>query len=605
MAWVIGTRRADRPPAPEAPAELVDPASAAPAEPPAAIPAEPGSTIPAEPVERMPVAGRRRRLVSPLTLRILAVNVLALAILVGGLLYLGRYQDRLVDAELEALETEARIFASALGEGAVRLEESGVGVEDYVLQPELARQMVRRLVEATETRTRLFAPDSRLISDSRVLIGSAGTIQIEDLPPPRQGSAVWLLLVDAYRWLVDSIPSRDAFPAYSEHGDLGPPGNPDVQRALAGEVSSTVWRHDLGDAHPGLVLTVAVPVQRYKQVLGAVLLARGGGGIDQAIRSVRLDILRTFAVALGVTVLLSFYLAGTIARPVRRLAQAADRLRLVHGRRGEIPDFTARGDEIGDLSGVLRAMTEALRARMDEIERFAADVAHEIKNPLSSLRSAVETIGRIGDPQRRDRLMAIIVDDVARLDRLISDISNASRVDAELNRAVPAPVALGRLLATLADVHAATAEPSPDGAASQAAEVPPRVVVDLPPGDTLVVTGLEGRLVQVFDNLVANALSFSPPGGLVWLTARRHGAAVEVQVSDEGPGIPDGKEEAIFERFYTERPAGEKFGTHSGLGLSISRQIVAAHGGSLTCANRRAADGRVIGAIFTARLPVA
>jgi len=545
--------------------------------------------------------GRGRWAVSPLTLRILAVNVLALAMLVVGLLYLGRYQDRLIQAELDALLTEARIFASALGEGAVQrtTDDTEPERESYELAPELGRQMVRRLALATDTHTRLYNADGHLLSDSRVLIGSPGKIEIRELPPPPAGDAVSRTINDLYGRFVDVVPSREGLPLYRERQDSTPPT--DVERALAGENSASVWRLETRGARTDLLLTVAVPVQRYKEVLGAVMLTRSGAGIDEAIRSVRYDILRVFAVALLVTVALSFYLASTIARPIRRLAHAADRLRTGHGRHSEIPDFTRRGDEIGELSGVLRDMTAALWARMDAIERFAADVAHEIKNPLTSLRSAVETVSRIQDPGRREKLMAIIADDVQRLDRLISDISNASRLDAELSRAEPEPVDIGAMLGMLADIQRATAEPVEEGAA------PPRVTLDLPLGENLTVPGLEGRLTQVFQNLIANALSFSPPGGVVRLAVRRTGGAangrVEVTVSDDGPGIPEGKEEAIFDRFYTERPAGEKFGTHSGLGLSISKQIVEAHGGTITAANRLAENGRVVGAIFTVRLP--
>ncbi len=545
--------------------------------------------------------------VSPLTLRILAVNVLALALLVLGLLYLGRYQDRLVQAELDALETEARIFASALGEGAVQraTDEAETGRESYELSPELGRQMVRRLALATDTHTRLYGAEGHLLSDSRVLTGSPGKIEIRELPPPPAGDAVSRTVNDLYSRFIDVVPSREGLPLYRERSSGKDSVPPDVERALAGENSKTVWRLESRGERADLLLTVAVPVQRYKEVLGAVLLSRSGVGIDDAIRSVRFDILKVFAVALLVTVGLSFYLASTIARPVRRLAQAADRLRTGHGRHTEIPDFTGRGDEIGELSGVLRDMTAALWARMDAIERFAADVAHEIKNPLTSLRSAVETVNRIQDPGRRERLMAIIADDVQRLDRLISDISNASRLDAELSRAEPEPVDVGAMLGTLADIHRATADSAHRDGAEDAA--PPRVVVDVPPGGGLTVPGLEGRLTQVFQNLIANALSFSPPGGLVRVAVRRTGngsrGMVEVTVTDDGPGIPDGKEEAIFERFYTERPAGEKFGTHSGLGLSISKQIVEAHGGTITVANRRGPDGDVAGAVFTVRLP--
>ncbi|MBP2296341.1 stimulus-sensing domain-containing protein [Azospirillum rugosum] len=561
---------------------------------------------PGRPAGRPATRPRRHWGVSPLTLRILAVNVLALALLVVGLLYLGRYQDRLVQAELDALETEARIFASALGEGAVQraANEAETGRESYELSPELGRQMVRRLALATDTHTRLYGAEGQLLSDSRVLTGSPGKIEIRELPPPPAGDAVSRTVNDLYSRFIDVVPSREGLPLYRERSSGKDSEPPDVERALAGENSKTVWRLEARGEHADLLLTVAVPVQRYKEVLGAVLLSRSGAGIDDAIRSVRFDILKVFAAALLVTVGLSFYLASTIARPVRRLAQAADRLRTGHGRHTEIPDFTGRGDEIGELSGVLRDMTAALWARMDAIERFAADVAHEIKNPLTSLRSAVETVNRIQDPGRRDRLMAIIADDVQRLDRLISDISNASRLDAELSRAEPEPVDVGAMLDTLADIHRATAASA--GSEGEDAN-PPRVVVEVPPGGGLTVPGLEGRLTQVFQNLIANALSFSPPGGLVRVAVRRTGngsrGMVEVTVTDDGPGIPDGKEEAIFERFYTERPAGEKFGTHSGLGLSISKQIVEAHGGRITAANRRTPDGDVAGAVFTVRLP--
>ena len=563
----------------------------------------------------MPHATARRRMrgvPSPLTLRILAVNVLALLLLVGALLYLGRYQDRLVQAELDALETEARIFASALGEGAVQhaAEEPESGQESYELSPELGRQMIRRLALATETHTRLYGADGRLLSDSRVLTGSPGRIEIQELPLPPSGDPMSRAVNEFYARFIDVVPSRENLPLYRE-----PPGHPpgaaspppvNVERALAGENSATVWRLASPVARSNLLLTVAVPVQRYKEVLGVVLLSRNGAVIDEAIRSVRTDILRVFAVALLVTVLLSLYLAGTIARPIRRLAQAADRLRTGHGRHTEIPDFTRRGDEIGELSGVLRDMTAALWARMDAIERFAADVAHEIKNPLTSLRSAVETVSRIQDPARRDKLMAIIADDVQRLDRLISDISNASRLDAELSRAALEPVDIGAMLRTLADIHRATAEDDEGtgGTDGDGAAAPPQVVVEPPRGGSLTVKGLEGRLTQVFQNLIANALSFSPPGGQVRVAARRTpDGAVEVAVSDDGPGIPEGKEEAIFERFYTERPAGEKFGTHSGLGLSISKQIVEAHGGTIQAANRLGPGGETVGAVFTVRLP--
>jgi two-component system sensor histidine kinase ChvG len=277
---------------------------------------------------------------------------------------------------------------------------------------------------------------------------------------------------------------------------------------------------------------------------------------------------------------------------------AAERLRIGHGRADEIPDFTRRRDEIGELSRALREMTAALWLRMDATERFAADVAHELKNPLSSLASAIETLGRVTDPTQQQRLLAIVREDVMRLDRLISDISNASRLDAELSRAEAQPVELLTLLSTLADIHQTATENK-----GQSEGAPPAIALDVPRG--LVVRGIESRLGQVFQNLISNALSFSPPGGTVAVAASRQGGIATVVVEDQGPGIPAAKLDAIFDRFYSERPAGEAFGTHSGLGLSIAKQIVETLGGSIRAENRIDADGKVAGARFVVALPLA
>jgi len=327
------------------------------------------------------------------------------------------------------------------------------------------------------------------------------------------------------------------------------------------------------------------------------MLTRGSRIIDEALLELRIAILKIFAAALAITVLLSVYLSGTIARPIRRLADAAERVRHDHGRRESIPDFAGRNDEIGDLAISLSEMTEALHQRMDAIESFAADVAHEIKNPLTSLRSAVETTARLKDPEQQRKLMTIIQEDVVRLDRLISDISDASRLDAELSRAAAEPVNIGAMLATLVDIHANTDQIAVDGA--------PKMVMDMAagPDDPLMVQGMEIRLAQVFRNLFANAVSFNPPSGIIRVTASRDNGQIIVTIDDDGPGLPPGKEEAIFDRFYTQRPDSEKFGTHSGLGLSISRQIIAAHDGQLIAANRIGADNKVEGAQFTVRLP--
>jgi two-component system, OmpR family, sensor histidine kinase ChvG len=552
---------------------------------PAAIPAPAAA-------QRAPARRYRRGRLSPLTRRILAVNVLAIALLALGLLYLGEYQQSLIATETEALKTQAQIFAAALGEGAV----IDMASEGESLVPELGREMMRRLVEPTHKRARLFATKGALIGDTSVLGGPGGAVQVRDLPPPGEGGMLDRIATGVYDRIIGVMPWRGRYRSYVERENESAADYPEVQRALSGDIGTLVREQRDG----GLMLTAAVPVQRYKQVLGVVMLSSGSGEIEQAVRAVRFEIIKVFVAALGVTVLLSIYLAGTIAQPIRRLAAAADAVRRFHGRGVAIPDLTARGDEIGDLSGALRDMTSALWQRIDAIERFAADVAHEIKNPLTSLASAVETAIRVGDPEKQRKLLLLVLDDVGRMDRLITDISDASRLDAELSRGVQGPVAIAPMLETLVEVHSV----SLSGDASA-----PALELALPEGAAakaaLAVTGIESRLVQVFDNLIANAVSFSPKGGRIRIAGERSGRQVVVTIEDDGPGLPDGKLEAIFERFYSERPAGEKFGTHSGLGLSISKQIVESHHGTILAENRRDEAGRVVGARFSVRLPVA
>jgi two-component system sensor histidine kinase ChvG len=354
-------------------------------------------------------------------------------------------------------------------------------------------------------------------------------------------------------------------------------------RALDGAEASAL--RDGG--RDGDILTVAVPVQRFKQVLGALMVSTQLTRADEDLRAVRSTILILFGLTLLLTVLLSLYLAGTIARPVRKLAEAADAVRQGRGRADALPDFTDHGDEVGELSAALIDMTEALGRRMDATERFAADVAHEIKNPLTSLRSAIEVAARVADPAQRERLLAVALDDVRRMDRLITDIANASRLDSEMRRDDEGPVDLGALLATLAEVQ-------PAGAA--------RIVLDCR-GD-LSVVGHESRLGQVFRNLLDNAVSFSPEGGVITLRGRREGRWVEVAVEDQGTGIPAGSLEAVFDRFYSQRPQSEAFGTHSGLGLSIARQIVEGHGGTIRAENVGSDPDHPAGARIRVRLPV-
>jgi two-component system sensor histidine kinase ChvG len=339
-------------------------------------------------------------------------------------------------------------------------------------------------------------------------------------------------------------------------------------------------------------------VQRFRAVRGVLMLSTQGADIDDMVEAERLAILKVFLIAAAVMVVLSILLAGTIAEPVRRLADAAESVRRRIRTRVEIPDFTRRRDEIGHLSGTLRDMTNALYSRIEAIESFAADVAHELKNPLTSLRSAVETLPIARTEESRGRLLDIIQHDVKRLNRLITDISDASRLDAELQRQETTPVDLSRLLSTLVSV--ANEVKRDDGV---------KVILRFEGGSgrAFVVPGHDSRLGQIVDNLIENARSFSQPGGTVRVICRRVRNQVEIIVDDDGPGVRPDVREKIFERFYTDRPH-QGFGQNSGLGLSISKQIVDAHGGSIWVENRSGAPGpdgepKVLGARFVVRLP--
>ncbi len=529
---------------------------------------------------------RRHRLISPITRRILAINMLALGLLVAGILYLDEYKENLIDAELAALATQAEMFAIALSEAPVTDMTS-----DQYRVSKISNQIVRRLVKPTGTRARLFNASGRMLADSRRLPGAGGSIAIQELPSFENSDSFLERSFDIFDRIAGQLFGAPRYSPYRERARQHGRDYPEVVAALGGRYVKVVRTLD----RERLLLGIAVPIQRYKQVLGSLLLTKDSATIDAAVFETRRDILKIFAGALAITVLLSLYLAGTIARPLRQLAAAAERVRRDHSRQHKIPDMARRKDEIGELAATLKDMTEALWLRMDAIERFAADVAHEIKNPLTSLRSAVETTARLKDPKQQRKLMTIIKEDVTRLDRLISDISDASRLDAELSRAETSDINLRAMLETLANTHNSTL-----GSEHHVHINEPAQSALL----TLQVNGIEGRLAQVFRNLISNALSFSPKGVAITVSIKMENGHALILVEDQGPGIPAGKETVIFDRFYTQRPDGEKFGTHSGLGLSISRQIIDAHDGAIHAANREDGSGNVLGARFTVRLPL-
>jgi two-component system, OmpR family, sensor histidine kinase ChvG len=527
---------------------------------------------------------------------ILLVNLLPLALIFAALFYLDQYQQGLLAAEVTALREQARIYAGALAQSAVQDNAGG----QTVINPDLAQPLLYQLTEPTPyAQAMIYGPDGELIANSRVHPGAGGAIVTEPLPAPPPPGLISRLVGFVYDHLSGSVAGDDDESALTGSGVGENPDTlgwqPDAREALqltgaaSGEDAPPFVRRN---AQGQLLITVAEPIQRSQQNVGTVLLTREAGQVDAAVLAVRLSILGLFFLALALTVIVSFYLARTIASPILRLAGAAALMREGRARTQALPEkITTRNDEIGTLARALDGSAKALWARMDAIERFAADVSHEIKNPLSSIRSAIETLARVEDPARASRLLAIITQDVARLDRLITDISDSSRLDSELSRSAPETVDLARILATLSEIHDATRT-----------EHGPRIVVDAP-ASGLLMRGSEHRLVQVLRNLIGNAISFSPPDAKIYLRGRETGGIVELAVEDEGPGIPDGKLDDIFDRFYSERPQSEQFGSHSGLGLSISRQIVEAHQGRISAENRRNEDGGIIGARFVIRLP--
>jgi len=417
------------------------------------------------------------------------------------------------------------------------------------------------------------------------------------LAPPGEEAADSLLreLESAYKDFIELF--RAEPPLYIEVPAAGISRDREVREAARGKISHAVRVNSLGE----LIVSVAMPVRRFKAVLGVLVLSTQGEDINAVVQNERIVILQVFIIATLVSVALSVLLANTIARPIRRLAIAADPegtsgARPLNPDRIEIPDMTNRTDEIGDLSAALIRMTEALYRRIEAIEAFAADVAHEIKNPLTSLRSAVETMEFAHTPEQKKQLLDVVQKDVQRLDRLVTDISNASRLDAELVRERMLAFDLGAVISALAEIiHA-------EGAARDVA-----VVADLPER-ALIARGLEVRLAQVVTNLLENALSFAPDGTTLTIAATRlPQGMIRIAVEDQGPGIPDDNLDSIFERFYSERPSAEIFGNHSGLGLSISKQIVEAHGGRIWVENIRPEDARADtpteGARFVLELP--
>ncbi|MFN0023585.1 MAG: ATP-binding protein [Parvularculaceae bacterium] len=553
--------------------------------------------------------------VSRLTLTIVLANLTGLVILLVGSLGVTQYRDGLVAAKLQGVRAQAQLFADVLAQVAINESECapvfaddaaaiGATVCGLTLSQRDVNEVFNRVWDSFEGRVRIFAaPQTNAtpaVSDAAELLIDdvmlrEDEIVIEQLAPVEDASA------DNALWRVART-AETFLKRFMTGGFRRSAAQRTIEAELNEALASSPFADDPGAASVRfnedgeLVASVSVPVRRVQAIYGVVTAEIGG--IEDLVSEARLAILPFFGLACAAAILSSLLLTATIAQPIRQLAVAADRVRegIAAAGRARIPDFTQRKDEIGELSGSLRSMTQAIYARIEAIESFAADVSHELKNPLTSIRSAAETLEIATKPEAREKLMGVIKKDVARMDRLITDISNASRLDAELAREAREAVDLRKLLTDIADLYRMTGK-----------EHEARVAFD-PSGAPVYLFGNATALGQVFRNLIDNARSFSPPGGQVRVylsPPSERDRVIQVIVDDDGPGIPADALEKVFSRFYTKRPQGAAFGNNYGLGLAISRQIVVSHDGVIWAENRAGEKGESKGARFVVELPAA
>ena len=497
-----------------------------------------------------------------LTPRILAVNVFALALLAGGFFYLDSYRTRIVDARLQQSARELQLLA--------------IGLE--TAPPDRQNALIAAYARQTDDRVRRYGPDGRLIADSFTMHAPRYRLR---LPSEEEWQRHVARFLDK---VVDRIVSADRPPNFEEPALDRADAWPELLLARKTRQPQAMNRYA-----PDRTFMISAAVHAPD---GTSLLAtENARDITRTVRAERLRLGIVIATAVLASVLLSLFLARTIVQPLQRLARAAVRVRLGRAREVTVPRLPDRRDEIGMLARALSDMSHALRQRIDATDAFAADVSHELKNPIASLRSALDALDRVDRPDLRAQLMAIAQDDVRRLDRLVTDIAEASRIDAQLSRTRFEPIDLGLLIEKM--VVAREARGVPRGV---------RLAFARPRKNVAVVLGEEQRLMRVLDNLIDNAVSFSPEGGLVQIVATVADNEVLVSVEDEGPGVPQSQREHVFRRFHSVRPETESFGKHSGLGLAIARSIVEGHQGKISIADR---EGNQRGACFMLRLPMA
>ena len=492
-----------------------------------------------------------------LTTRILIVNILAVLLLGGGFFYLDTYRTRLVDTRIAEMEGQVAMLDSAL----------------EAARPDQRQRLISEFTRATESRLRFYDADGRLVADSFDLGPPTYTLRDDNLSAWKRWKRRIARAMDRG---IDWIVGAPSFPAFEEPAADRAAAWPEVLEVQRTGQAAARFRYT--PVRTPLLSTARRVDLETPEVLLMTVNARD---ITRTVRAERFRLAIVVAVVLMVSVLLSLFLARTIVRPLRRLARAAVRVRLGRAREVVVPRLPSRRDEIGTLARALSDMTQALRERIDAGEHFAADVTHELKNPIASVRSAIEGLGRVKTDEQRAQLLAIADEDVRRLDRLVTDISDASRIDAQLSRTLFEPIDLGSMIESMLAGRAARAGQEADGT---------RIAFARPRKGTAMVMGDGHRLERAIDNVIDNAMSFSPAGGLVCIAATRLGDEVQLRIDDDGPGIDPARREAVFRRFHSERADGEAFGRHSGLGLAIARTIIEGHGGTIAARDRE--DGR-------------
>lgn len=498
-----------------------------------------------------------------LTTRILAVNIVAIALLAGSLFYLDNYRDELTGERLYQARMQTRIISEAL----------------EMQTPANRNDLLVNFASHLEARLRLYDENGVKIADSFEL--AKPTYEFRDPEDEPWRKDVARALDKSVDFLVLSAPVFDFEEPEEDIASAWP-----VINSLSNTQTTDSDVRYAPDRTP--VIISASLVQTSGHVL---LLTSNARDITRIVRAERTNVVQVIFLTAIVSILLSLFLARTIVRPIRKLARAAIRVRLGRAPEITVPRMPGRRDEIGQLARALADMSTALRYRIDATEAFAADVSHEIKNPLASLRSALESLERVDDPELRNRLLEVANDDVRRIDRLINDISEASRVDAELARTKFELVDVGKMMDQLLAVRE-----------QRATNKDVTIAFARPGRGVAMVMGDDDRLERVFSNILDNAVSFSPQGGLVEILATPDAEEVVIQIADQGPGIAEEHRQNIFKRFHSDRPSGEEFGKHSGLGLAIAKTIIEGHDGTIMAIDRP--DGQQ-GACFEIRLPKA